>query len=199
MTWMKRWQRRLGALVRPNSADNELNEELAFHIEQETAKLIRDGLDPAEASRRARVAFGGVTRYREEVREARFFAWVNHASRDIRYALRGMKHRPGFVAAILVTLGLGIGASVAMFATANALFLRPLPFENADRLHMLFETNPEFGWVDADAAPANVLDWRERVGAFEDVAAYSRFGNRATHIRNGEPMLPRTRSRIPLR
>src|SRR5688572_29255731 len=108
MTWMKRWRRRLGALLQRKAADDELNEELAFHLEQETAKLIAAGLDAAEARRRAHVSFGGVTRYREEVREGRFFAWVNHATRDIRYALRGMKHRPGFVAAILVTLGLGI-------------------------------------------------------------------------------------------
>jgi predicted permease len=189
MTWMKRWRRRLLALVRPTAVDAELNEELAFHLEQETEKHIRTGLDSTEARRRALAEFGGVTRYTEEVREARFFAWAHHASRDLRYALRGMRQRPGFVSAILITLGLGIGASVAMFATANALFFRPLPFADADRLQMLVETNPEFGWTDADAAPANFLDWRERVKAFDDVAAYSRYGGRATHIQDGEPRL----------
>ena len=189
MSFMKRWRRRLGALVRRSAADQEVSEELAFHIEMETEKLIRTGLDSVEARRRARAEFGGVTRYSEEVREARFFAWVHHASRDLRYALRGMRHRPGFVSAILVTLGLGIGASVAMFATANALFFRPLPFADADRLQMLYETNPEFGWTEAEGAPANVLDWRERVKAFDDVAAYSKYNSRATHIQDGEPRL----------
>ena len=189
MSFMKRWRRRLGALVRRTAADQETSEELVFHIEMETEKLVRTGLDYVEARRRALAEFGGVTRYAEEVREARFFAWMHHAARDLRYALRGMRHRPGFVSAILVTLGLGISASVAMFATANALFFRPLPFADAERLQMLYETNPEFGWTEAEGAPANVLDWRERVKAFDDVAAYSKYNSRATHIQDGEPRL----------
>lgn len=71
-----------------------------------------------------------------------------------------MRHRPGFVVAILLTLSLGIGASVRMFATANALFLRPLPYANADRLQMLQETNPELGWVDADTFAFVERHWR---------------------------------------
>lgn len=186
---LKRWRKRLTALTRRTEVEDALNEEFAFHLELETEKHIRAGLDPVEARRRAAVAFGGVQQHREAVREARFFAWVHHAIRDARYVLRGMRHRPGFVGAILLTLGLGIGASVAMFATANALFFRPLPFANEDRLVMLFETNPEFNWTEAQAAPANFLDWRERVAAFEDVAAYPEFLGRATYILDGEPRL----------
>ncbi len=186
---ISRWRKRLGALTNRATVERELDEEFAFHMEMAIERLVREGLPPDEARRRALIEFGGATRFREEVREARFFAWLQHAGRDVRYALRGMRHRPGFVVAILLTLSLGIGASVAMFATANALFLRPLPFANADRLQMLYETNPEFGWTDADAAPANVLDWRERVAAFEDVAAYSRFGGGLTYLKDGEPRL----------
>jgi len=189
MGLMSRWRKRLGALTNRAAVERELDEEIAFHMEMATERFIREGVPPDEARRRAAVEFGGATRFREEVREARFFAWLPQAGRDLRYALRGMRHRPGFVVAILLTLSLGIGASVAMFATANALFLRPLPFANADRLQVLYETNPEFGWVVADAAPANVLDWRERVAAFEDIAAYSRFGGALTYVQDGEPQL----------
>lgn len=189
MGFISRWRKRLGALTNRATVESELDEEFAFHMEMATQRFIAEGVPPDEARRRAAVEFGGATRFREEVREARFFAWLQQAGRDVRYALRGMRHRPGFVVAILLTLSLGIGASVAMFATANALFLRPLPFANAERLQMLYETNPEFGWVDADAAPANVLDWRERVAAFEDVAGYSRFGGGLTYLKDGEPRL----------
>lgn len=191
MPYMRRWKKRLRALLRRDAVDAELDEEFAFHLEQMTAKLVGEGVEPGEARRRAAVAFGGATRFLEEVREARFFAWVGHAARDMRYVLRGMAHRPGFVAAILVTLSLSIGASVAMFATANALFFRPLPFahEHEPRLQMLYETNPEFGWTAADAAPANFLDWRENVPAFADAAAYSMYPANATYIQDGEPRI----------
>ncbi len=183
----KRWLRRIRAITGRRAVDAELHEEFAFHIEQQTAKYITEGVPAAEARRRAHVDFGGVERYREEVREARFLSWVHHLTRDLRYVLRGMAHRPGFVAAILLTLTLSIGACVAMFATANALFFRPLPFAHESRLQRLYETNPEFGWTDADAAPANFLDWRSNVKAFEDIAAYSGYPNRSTFIRDGEP------------
>ncbi len=189
MGLLKRWGRRLRALTRRADADREMQDEFAFHLEKATERHIAAGLSPEDARRRARAEFGGVDRYGEEVRDARYFAWASHAARDLRYALRGMRHRPGFVGAILLTLALGIGASVAVFAAANALFFRPLPFADADRLQMLYETNPEFGWTDADAAPANVLDWREQVAAFDDVAAFNRFVSRVTYIRDGEPIL----------
>jgi predicted permease len=189
MRFLKRWTKRIRAFTSGARADEEMNEEFALHLELETAKNIRAGMTPAEAQRQAAASFGGVQRFREEVREARFFAWASHGLRDARYVLRGMRHRPGFVAAILLTLGLGIGASVAMFSSANALFLRPLPFANEDRLQMLFETNPEFNWTQAQAAPANFLDWREQVEAFEDVAAFSEFAARATFSQDGEARL----------
>ncbi|HSJ06723.1 MAG TPA: ABC transporter permease, partial [Longimicrobiales bacterium] len=114
---------------------------------------------------------------------------------DVRFALRGLRRNPGYAMAALVVLAVGIGANTAMFSAVNAFFFRPLPFADADRLVMLYETNPEFEWTDADAAPANVLDWRERVGAFEDVAAYSELGlARIPYVRDGEPVLIATTS-----
>ena len=79
---------------------------------------------------------------------------------DLRFAARTLKRSPGFTAAAVGVLALGIGASTAIFSAANAFRFRPLPFADADRLVMLYETNPEFGWTRASAAPANVFDWR---------------------------------------
>ena len=108
---------------------------------------------------------------------------------DVRFALRAMRRNPGFAAAAVAVLGLGIGANTAIFSAANAFLFRPLPFADADRLVMLYETNPEFGWTDTQAAVANVLDWREQVEAFADVAIYGEFTNRVTYLRDGEPEL----------
>ena len=86
--------------------------------------------------------------------------------KDVRLAVRNLVRSPGFASMVLVTLGLGIGATTAIFSAANEVVFRPLGFEDADRLVMLWERNQERGWDQVHAAPANVLDWRERVEAF---------------------------------
>ncbi len=108
---------------------------------------------------------------------------------DVRFAARTLRRHPGFTAAAVAVLALGIGANTAIFSAANAFLFRPLPFGHADRLVMLYETNPEFGWEHQTAAPANVLDWREQVDGFQDVAAYSDFVDRVTYVRDGDPEL----------
>jgi predicted permease len=108
---------------------------------------------------------------------------------DLRFAARTLWRNPGFAVAAVVVLSLGIGAVSAIFTAMNAFLFRPLPFADADRLVMLYETNPEFGWQDAQTAPANALDWREQVEAFEDIAQYSDFLDEVTHIQDGEPTL----------
>ncbi len=109
---------------------------------------------------------------------------------DTTQAARTLRRNPGFTVAAVVVLALGIGATTAIFSAVNAYFFRPLPFGDADRLVLLYETNPEFGWTDANAAPANVLDWRERVEAFDDVAMFRDFGVGDVTIQtDGDPIL----------
>ncbi len=89
---------------------------------------------------------------------------------DVHFTLSNLKRTPGFTFTVLMTLGLGIGATTAIFSAVNEIMLRPLPFAEPDRLVMLWEANQERGWDRVHAAPANVYDWRKRVAAFEDVA-----------------------------
>ncbi len=109
--------------------------------------------------------------------------------RNLRMAFRAMRRHPGHAITSVAVLALGIGATAAIFTALNSFFFRPLPFVDEDRLVAFVETNPEFEWTHAEAAPANMLDWRERVDAFEDVAGYSEFASRGTWIREGEPIL----------
>jgi predicted permease len=113
---------------------------------------------------------------------------------DLRYSLRVMLRNPAFTLTAVFVLALGIGANTAIFSAVDAVILRPLPFPHPERLFAIYETNPEKGWVKAQAAPANVLDWREQVNVFEDVAAYSEGSSQSALTGAGEPRLLRTTS-----
>jgi putative ABC transport system permease protein len=108
---------------------------------------------------------------------------------DLRFAARSLGRNRGFTVAGIAVVALGIGANSAIFSAANAFFFRPLPFHEPDRLVTIYETNPEFGWDDATAAPANLLDWREQVDAFADVSGYQEFVDGITTYRDGEPVI----------
>ncbi len=118
-----RWR----ALFRRAEVERELDDELRFHLEREAAKLERLGLSAAEAARRARLEFGGVDRVKEETRDARGVRVLETILRDLRYAIRGLRARPGVALAVIATLALGIGANAAMFGIVDRLVFRAPP------------------------------------------------------------------------
>ena len=126
--------RTLRAALRPGAAERELDAEHAFHIEMETEKRIREGADPAEARRQARLAFGGVERWQEEVRAARWTSGLERLWLDVRYAFRTLVGRPLFTGVVVLTLGVAIGAGTAVFSLVDAVVLHPLDVPAADRL-----------------------------------------------------------------
>ena len=85
---------------------------------------------------------------------------------DTRLALRNLRRIPGFTLLVLLTLGVGIGATTAMFSAVNEVLLRPLSFAEPERLVMLWDKNELRGWEQVEASPANALDWRQRVTSF---------------------------------
>jgi len=184
---------RLRALLRRDTLDRELNDELAFHIECETDRLMRDGVPADEARRRARVAIGGLENTKELHRDRRGTRWIDETIADVRYAARGLARDPAVAAAAVITLALAIGANAAMFSAVDAVLLQPLPFAHPDRLVEVGENNPEFRWHMQDAAGANVLDWRARVHAFSDITGYAGFAQPATLLNDGTPTLIMTR------
>ena len=115
---------RLRALLRRNAVERELDDELRFHLEREAEKSVAAGLPRDEAVRRARLTFGGVDRIKEDDRDARGVALLEHLAQDVRYALRGLRARPLFTAVVVATLGLGIGVNVAMFGILDRMLLR---------------------------------------------------------------------------
>jgi hypothetical protein len=109
-------------------------------------------------------------------------------AQDAQFALRALRRAPGYAAAALLTFGLGVGASVAIFSTVNDVMLRPLPFPQPHRLAVLWESNQERGWTQVEAAPANLFDWRERATTLADIAFVSTFPQSIALMANADPV-----------
>ena len=178
---------RLRALVHRGAAERELDEELRFHLDMETEKNVRTGMNPSDARRRALRDFGGVEVTKEAHRDVRG-RWLEELAADTRYALRTLRRAPVLATAAILTLALGVGANTTIFSAVNAVILQPLPFAQPERLVMLWEENPEKGWHQQLVAPANALDWKDQVRAFRDVALYMD-GAHATLTREGAPQI----------
>src|SRR5947208_5282922 len=105
--WHRLWRRR--------KLEEQLENELRFHLDQHIADLIARGHKPDEARRQARLALGGPEQVKENCRDARGTRWLEDFFQDFRYALRTLRQKPGFAAVALLTLALGTGATTVMF------------------------------------------------------------------------------------
>ena len=158
--------KRIGSIGRRRSLEHGLDEEIQFHLDQQIAKHRRAGLDADEARRQALVKFGGVAAFRERTLDEIRPALVEDSLRDLRHGLRVLRHAPGFTAAALVTLALGIGATSAMVGVVRTVLLEPLPYRAPDRLVAVWETTRGGGARNVIAA-ANFVAWRERARTLE--------------------------------
>ncbi len=135
MNWQRRLGRRIDALMRPEDLDRDVQEEMRLHVELEAAEIARvEGVPPDEARRRALVAFGGLTQFQEEHRSVRGVGFLEHTGRELRQAVRGLMHSPGFTLAAVGVLALGIGSTTAVFSAVNAVLRNP----NHDDLAIIF-------------------------------------------------------------
>lgn len=142
---LTRVRRVASGLVARGRLERELSEEMAHHLELEIADRIRAGADPAEARRTALRDFGGVERWKEEARAARGLGGWDTLRQDLRYTLRTLGGRPGWSAAAIVTLGVGIGATTAIYSFVQGVLLQPLPYPDPDRLVAVEQVDVETG------------------------------------------------------
>ncbi len=161
---------RLRAVFRPSDAESRMEEEFRFHLDMEQARLVRDGLPPDAARRQALATFGGLDAHRETMRDERGARWLDDLGADLRYALRAMRRSPGYALAVALTLGLGIGVNGMVVGYVNALLFRPIPARAPDQLVALFQRDTRTGRIGA-LGYEDYLDYRERSGAFADLAA----------------------------
>jgi predicted permease len=160
------------ALFRRDQFERGMADELRFHVDQYAEDLVRAGLTPEEAARRARLDFGGLDNVKDDCREARGVLALDHASRAVRHAVRLMRRSPGFTATALITLALCVGANLTIFAVVDAVLLRPLPFLDAERLVTVFNTYPKAGVIDDGSTITNYYERRGKIGAFAAIAMY---------------------------
>jgi putative ABC transport system permease protein len=165
--------------------EEDLGDELQFHLDMAEEQLRRAGMSAADARREARVRMGGVTQITEAYRDQRGLPFAETVLQDLRYGLRTLLRTPGFTIAALLTLALGIGANTAIFSIVNALVLRPLPLHEPDGLVWLRETNPKRNITQFSVSYANYADWKARSRSWEALAA---FANRSVNLlTDGDP------------
>src|SRR5215510_8543974 len=165
---------RVRGLFGDRRADQELDDEIETHLRLLTERYVRQGMAEAEAVRTARRQFGNVTLLQETHREMRGIRFIETLLQDSRYGVRMLGKNPGFTFVTALTLALGIGANTAIFSVIEAVTLRPLPYQNSERLCMLWKSVParniEWDWTSYSV----IRDWREQSKSFEDMAVILR-------------------------
>lgn len=167
---------------RRNRMERDLARELQYHMDRRVEDMVRDGLTPAEAKRRAAIEFGGVVQVQEAVRDTWSWQWLDTVARDIQYSVRSLARSWGFTLGAGAVLALAIGATVAIFSVVNAVLLQPLAYPDADRL-----VSVETVWTDGGHGSGNVsgpdfLDWQAQSDVFERLAATYSGGDESSVI-----------------
>jgi len=180
---------RLRSLLRQDIVEKELDDELRFHLEQQIDAYVSEGLSRHEAIRRARLEFGGLDQVKEEHRDARGVSLVDDLARDVGYAVRQLRRSPGFAVAALLCLGLGIGATTAIFSIVNTILLQPLPFPDSDRLVRVIENVPPPAagrpLMKRGLTQQEYLEWRTQSRTLSDAIAFAGVGQRLVRAPQG--------------
>ncbi len=170
MTWLRIFSARLRGLFRKQHLDGDLDAELGAHLEMLTAENVRRGMSPAEARYAARREFGGVEQTKELYREQRSIQFLDALAQDLRFALRGLRNRPGFGIVAILTFALGVGSTTAVFSVVDRILFRSLPYPHDDRL-VSFGDKAPFEANEFVLGP-DYVDWKKAQTAFESVTTF---------------------------
>jgi putative ABC transport system permease protein len=159
-------------LLRRDCVERELSDEIDGFVDLMIEEKVAQGMSPDEARRAARLEIGRVEHMKDTVRDVRVGVWLDALRKDVRFGVRTLRRRPGFTAVAVVTLGVGMGATTAIFSLVDSVLLKPLPFHEPDRLALVWEVRPRFNQPRIEASPLNYLDWEQQARAFKSMAAY---------------------------
>jgi len=157
---------------RKRDFEQQMKEELRFHLEQQMAANLAAGMSPEEALRRARLQLGAIEGVKAECREQRRGFWLESLRANVRFGLRMMRRSPGFTIVAVLTLALGIGANSAVFSALDAVLLQPLPFPHADRLMRILQYDPKVQSPETFVAPIRLEEWNRMNSTFQAISGY---------------------------
>ncbi|HEU4892747.1 MAG TPA: ABC transporter permease [Vicinamibacterales bacterium] len=178
------WTRRLINTLRRRTLERAIDDELQFHVELRAADLQRAGRSADDARREARRLLGNDLSLRDRTREADVWVGLETAFQDVRYAARVLCRTPLFTIAATLTLAIGIGVNTAMFAVVFGVLIRPLPYADADRLYVLFQTSGRAGRT--RVTPLDFIDLQAQVRSLQVAGVV---GNGFTFTGRGDPEL----------
>ena len=162
---------RLKSIFRRGRVEDEMDEELRFHLERKIEEGVAEGLSPSEARRRALKAMGGLDQRKEEIRDARRVHWLTDFVDDARYATRSLRRTPWLSAFIVVTIAVGIGMTATPLSMLDALIFRPYPVPHPGRVVTLVSTTRDEAF--GDFSLAEYLDIRDHTKSYDGVVASS--------------------------
>ena len=177
---------RLRSIIFHSRDERELAEELEFHAAMEAEQLQARGVGAAEARRRSALTLGGVERVKDDVRDARGTRLWHDGGRDFGFALRTLARSPGFATVAILTLGVGIGGTTAVFSAVDAVLLQPLPYQQPGRLVRLYQTDVRRKVDRGVVTPVHFLDYRQSMASFESVAAINLYNETGADIGTGD-------------
>jgi predicted permease len=167
---MREAWRRLETMRRRDDLERGLDEEVRFHVEQQTARNIRNGMTPDEARRSALIAFGGIESTKERTRDEFRPVRLEDLARDVRVAARSLVRAPSFSLVVILTLALGIGASTTVFSVVNGVLLKPLPYPDPDALVSVRQASAGLEGLNMRDSPTSATQYftyREQNRSFE--------------------------------
>ena len=165
------WIRRLGRSLTGTGRDRDLDDELRFHLEMQTALEVSRGRPPADAERAARLRLGATDVISQAYRDQQGVPAIDTIVQDLRYAVRTLRRDSRFSVMAILTLTLGIGATTTIFSLVRGVLLDPLPYPDSDRLVRVYESSPEFPLF--PVGPHGLLAYRHENRTLDGFAGYT--------------------------
>jgi putative ABC transport system permease protein len=168
---MREWVRRLFAVGRRGRRDEEVDDELRFHLDELARDFARDGLDPAAARLAAERELGGLGRTKQAWRDQRSFLALEETLQDARYGARVLRRSRGLSLLAAVMLAVAVGATTSLFTVVDAVLLAPLPYARAGDLAVVSEEYLPLHAPNVSVAAGNFLEWQDRARSLSALTA----------------------------
>ncbi len=186
MFWLRLIYTRLYGLLRKDRIEQEMEDEMRFHLLMRTRQNIERGMRPDDAEREARRRFGNVGRIKDLARDIKGGGFMETLLQDLRYGARMLLKAPNYTLIAVISLALSIGANTAIFSVVNTLLLKALPYHDPDRIVLVWGVdNQSGGNTRSQVSATDVADWRRQNSVFAEITTYGNWS--ATLLSGDEP------------